>query len=110
MSQEVTISDELITDYRRQSASYAEIAAEAGITVAEAVAIIKEYVNSAATDDPETIRRLDIERIELGLEGIVQQASAGDYEAIRTMLLLMDRRQRLEAKQTPSIAEMFRQG
>ncbi len=96
------------TDYRKQSASYSEIAEAMGITIPEAVALVQEHLTSEAVDDPETQRRLDLSRIEVALSGIAQQVAAGDGEAIRTMLSLMDKREKIEAKAPVRVVDLFR--
>lgn len=92
-------------DYRRQGASYLEIAKAMNIEVAEAIELVSAYIKEIAYDNPYNSKKIDLERIELMMNGIFQSASSGDTESINIVLRLMAERKRLEkeiAEDAPS--------
>jgi hypothetical protein len=98
-------------DYRRQGHGYREIAEQMGLPVPDVIALVQEAVQGLGIDlDPSTAATLDVERIELMMAGVFQDAAGGDINAQAMVLRLMGERQRLEAKRKPSIADLFRQG
>jgi hypothetical protein len=98
-------------DYRKQGFGYASIADQMGVPVPDVVALVSEAIQASGIDlDPETTRRLDIERLDQMISAIMSDASGGDINAIGTVRALMGDRQRIETRGMPSIADMFRYG
>lgn len=101
-NQEASSPQEEAFDYRRQGASYFEIAKAMSLEVSEVIELVSEYIKGIASDNPYNSKKIDLERVELMMNGIFQAASSGDTESINMVLRLMAERKRIEKE----IAEM----
>ena len=100
--------DAAIWALRVRGASYTEIAAELGISTQTAHASIRRGLAARAVlpETVESVRRLELERLDTWLSRLAPRLDQGDDGAIRTALAVQERRSRLLGLDAPTQAQI----
>ena len=102
-------------DYRRQGYSYAAISECMNMPKGEILVLVTEAASALVFENPAHTKAIDIERIELMLTSVFQNAVGGDIGAINMALKLIERRRQLQGQGTirqsprsePNLSELF---
>lgn len=91
-------------DLRKRGATYDEIGRVLGITRQAAYELVKrelEDIRAHTQDDVETVRALELERLDRLFAGSYAAAAGGDPKALASIMKVMERRARLLGLDAP---------
>ena len=97
---------------RREGKSYRDISAALGCSVSTAFSDVQkelQEVRKKTREDAETVRDIELERLDLMLKALFPKAQAGDTKAACTILKIMDRRAKylgLDAQEVININDL----